>query len=135
MEGVLVLLRCLRLSARLLSRCFSPRPAKRRALPTQVRLLMDMLQADASDEAWGQNCDAIVIIAGAAQEDVVSFPKVRCCASRYCLLRASRCSLPSFLRHLPLALRWLPQVGGLHAMRRARGSLVGLLLSGVVRTR
>ena len=39
-------------------------------------LLVPVLQTDSSDDAWGQNCDAIVIVAGANQEDVVSFPKV-----------------------------------------------------------
>ena len=40
-------------------------------------LFVPVLQADSSDEIWGQNCDALVIVAGAVQEDVVSFPKVR----------------------------------------------------------
>jgi len=39
------------------------------------RLYSKWKAAVATDEAWGQGCDAIVILAGASQEDVVSFPK------------------------------------------------------------
>ena len=32
-------------------------------------------QTDTRNEEWGANCDALVIVAPARQEDVVSFPK------------------------------------------------------------
>ncbi len=32
-------------------------------------------QAHADDDAWGSGCDAIAIVAGSTQEDVISFPK------------------------------------------------------------
>jgi len=39
------------------------------------RLYSKWKAADAADDAWGQGCDALIILAGAQQDDVVSFPK------------------------------------------------------------
>ena len=38
--------------------------------------MMCGVQTDTANEEWGSNCDALVIVAPARQDDIVSFPKV-----------------------------------------------------------